>query len=113
MAELKAVVFSVRNVFFNDSTRQFDDYQISRLIKLIQYLATKNIKVIFHSNDRWHITRDKSISIAQHLAQLSGEEISYYNPIDHVGMPRKPFKASVEYLLRNEGLSTNEGQSKT
>lgn len=108
MAELKAVVFSVRNVFFNDSTRQFDDYQVSRLIKLIQYLATKNIKVIFHSNDRWNIARDKSISIAQHLAQLSGEEISYYNLVDHVGMPRKPFRASLEYLLRNEGLSTNE-----
>ncbi|TMS47689.1 MULTISPECIES: hypothetical protein [Acinetobacter] len=108
MAQLQAVVFSLRNVFFNDADRNIDLQLIGRLIKLIKHLAKKGIKVILHSNDRWYMRRDRQITVADHLSQITGENISYYNTDDFPAMPRKPRAEAIPYILNNEGLAPNE-----
>lgn len=108
MAKLKAVVFSLRNVFFDDHYRQFNEYQIERLIKLIKHLSKKRIKVILHSNDRWYMNNDKNLTIANYLSQLTGEEIKYYNRSDYPSMPRKPNAQAIPFILSEENLLINE-----
>lgn len=108
MAQLKAVVFSIRNVFFDEENRKFNQQQIEDVIKLIKHLDSKNIKVILHSNDRWYMRSDNSLTIAQNLSQITGIDIAYYNTQAYPSMPRKPKTDSINFILANEKLSPNE-----
>ncbi|MCU4552458.1 HAD hydrolase-like protein [Acinetobacter nosocomialis] len=108
MAQLKAVFFSIRNVFFDEKVRSFDEQKIEQLIKLIRHLAKQNIKVILHSNDRWEMTHLGNITIAQHLSNIVGEPIQYYNKRDYPALPSKPKRDSINYILQNENLEPNE-----
>ena len=74
MAQLKAVVFSLRNVFFNDQDRQLNEDQLKILINLIIHLAHKGVRVILHSNDRWFI-RDGNKTLATYLSEVTNQEI--------------------------------------
>jgi len=107
MAQLKAVVFSLRNVFFNDQDRQLNEDQLKILINLIIHLAKKGVRVILHSNDRWFIRSDNK-TLATHLSEVTGQEIKYYNKPDHPSMPRKPRADAIPYILKHENLLPNE-----
>ena len=110
MAKLKAVIFSLRNVFFDDriENKTLDNPYIEKLINLINFLATKNIRVILHTNDFWHLKNDKNISLSAHLESITGQKISYYNRTQYNDMPRKPNADSIPYVLRKENLEQNE-----
>lgn len=108
MANLKAVVFSLRNVFFVEEEKRFDEKKIEQLIKLIKHLAKQGIKVILHSNDRWYMLQHGNITIAQYLSSITGERISYYNKSDFPAMPKKPKADAIPFILDQENLKPNE-----
>ncbi|MEN3968157.1 hypothetical protein [Acinetobacter sp. BWR-L5] len=107
MAQLKAVVFSLRNVFFNDLDRQLNEDQLKILINLIIHLAHKGVRVILHSNNRWFI-RDGNKTLAKYLSEVTNQDIQYYNRSDHPQMPRKPRADAIPYILYHEELLPNE-----
>lgn len=108
MAQLKAVIFSLRNVFFIEEDRKFDEVQLKSLINLILHLAKKSISVILHSNDRWFMSSDNSKTLATYLSEITGQEIKYYNKLDYPLMPKKPRADAIPFILSNENLRANE-----
>lgn len=107
MAQLKSVIFSLRNVFFNEEERKFDNEQLKILVNLIKHLAKKGISVILHSNKCWFMTVD-NITIADYLSELSDQEIKYYNKDDYPLMPSKPRADAIPFILSLENLEPNE-----
>ena len=75
MAQLKAVVFSLRNVFFDEDLKRIDEVQIAKLINLILHLSKKGIRVILHSNDRWSYTANDERTIADVLSERTGQTV--------------------------------------
>lgn len=108
MANLKAVVFSLRNVFFVEEEKRFDEKKVEQLIKLIKHLANQGIKVILHSNDRWYMVQHGNITLAEYLSSITGERISYYNRSDFPAMPMKPKADAIPFILDKEKLEPNE-----
>lgn len=108
MAQLKAVVFSLRNVFFDEEVRRIDETQIAKLINLILHLSSKGIRVILHSNDRWSYTSNDERTIADYLSERTGQDVKYYNKVDFPQMPGKPKKEAIPFILNHENLLANE-----
>ncbi|MFA3362052.1 phosphoribosyltransferase [Acinetobacter baumannii] len=109
MAQLKVVFFALRNVFFDDrkNPKRFELSLTERLVKLIQFLGERDIKVIFHTNDLWYMGEEKK-PLNIFLEEISGYKIGYYNSEHYPLMPRKPLKGSIPYILEQEGLELNE-----
>ncbi|EHD14494.1 hypothetical protein CIN_04260 [Commensalibacter intestini A911] len=110
MAKLKAVIFSVRNVFFDDrlDKKQLENKYTNPLMKFINFLSTRNIKVIIHSNTYWYVDNNKDQSLANYFKSKTEQDIQDYNSKNYPNMPKKPRADAVPFILKNENLQPNE-----
>ena len=104
--KLKAVIFSIENVLKDTGSKPDQTVEIGRLL---QFLISKSIDVIFFTNRSWSFTAKNGATCALHEHLLGHfPSAKYVSKITHPDMPGKPQAAATKYIRELFGYESHE-----
>ena len=103
MKQLKGVILSLRDVVAKSGKN--DPQMLEEVVKLLQYLKSKEIEPVFISNGTWNYSkRGEKVPLVEHFSERAGFEMQHYIGGQN-GMPMKQFAGSLESIKEDYGLT--------